>query len=102
MFVRFRGEGIGHKATNEFTSAFRPPCESSTDFEMDDNHDSEPEEEKESEAEDEVTAEDLEWGYKTSDGEDDNDDWEDDDLGGEDGEEPWDMDGVDAEGYAEL
>src|SRR5271168_863041 len=94
MFMRFRGGGIGHKATQERTQAF---SRKSTDIVMRDldranwenvGSDTGGDSEEEGDNEDEPLE-----------GHDDLDELE---LGGEDGEEPWEMDEVEAEGYGQL
>ncbi|KDR76734.1 hypothetical protein GALMADRAFT_225666 [Galerina marginata CBS 339.88] len=109
MFVRFLGGGVGHKATNTYTSGLRPEFDSASSFEMDCGEDDGPdmadvdEEEKD---EDEVDSEDEDWGYKSgesdSEEEEGEDSWEDDESGAEDGEEPWGMTDGEAVGYAEF
>lgn len=101
MFMRFRGGGIGHKSTQEWTRVFE--------------HQSNvlPQEDVEAAAlvVDEVDSEEE---AESEEGEEENDDEEpelsgdeagpggDEMGGGEDGEEPWDEDEVEAEGYAIL
>lgn len=97
MFMRFRGGGIGHKSTQERTRVFEqshilPP----EDDEVVDSDgvDSEEETEGSEEENDEVEDEDFS-GDEAGPGGDEM-------GGGEDGEEPWDVDEIEAEGYAQL
>ena len=93
--MRFRGGGVGHKATN--TSIFQDNPENNVaddvativdDVVIDD--------------EDARLIEEEDYGYSIEDGEDAGEDEEVDDMGAEDGEEPWDMDDLEAEGYGAL
>ena len=100
MFMRFFGAGIGHKATNKYTEAFRKDVQvmanatqSNTDPIVDLQI---------PDSEEAKLAEEQDYGYEI-DGESE-DEVENDgaDLGAEDGEEPWDMDDMQAEGYDDL
>jgi hypothetical protein len=100
--MRFRGGGVGHKATNTHTSILQDTLENNPAASINDVAtavniviDS-----------DELDArlvEEEDYGYSVGDGsEDENEDEEVDDMGAEDGEEPWDMDDLEAEGYGAL
>lgn len=113
MFVRFLGSGVGHKATNSFTSSLRPEFDKRSTFEMndggiDDGPEKANEEDEEKDDEAGMDSEDEDWGYKSEilsvseDDEEGEGGWEDEDSGAEDGEEPWGMGDDEAEGYAEL
>ncbi|PPQ85538.1 hypothetical protein CVT26_012745 [Gymnopilus dilepis] len=115
MFMRFRGGGIGHKATNDYTEDMRPSFEIPTDLDTDEveeaeelqdedinqgEGDAERENETErengdNEEEEEEEMDDEDWETESSGSEEDPDE---DELGGEDGEEPWEGDIADAEG----
>jgi hypothetical protein len=105
MVMRFLGAGIGHKATNKYTTALRTDsltmakatvAQPDTNFEGPQIPDSE----------DALLAEEQDYGYELSsesegdEGVDDEDDGG--DLGAEDGEEPWEADDLHALGYDEL
>lgn len=130
MFVRYLGGGIGHQATNEYTSNLRPnDHDTQNRFEMQDGTDDvgvyahlhdkddwQTEEHAMDESEmhvderEEFDSEDDDWGYnaRQSDSEDEEEgegaeDWDSEDgEGAEDSEEPWAMGDAEAEGYAEL
>lgn len=99
--MRYLGAGIGHKATNKYTTVLQNDAlamvdatQSSTDpivdFSVDDDESR--------------LAEEQDYGYEmgTSESEDDEESDGDVDFGAEDGEEPWDVDDLHAEGYDEL
>src|SRR6266511_796682 len=103
MFMRFRGGGVGHKATNTSTQHFQSQMTDSNlghgnlnDDEVPEHQPGDPDEVEEGEEED--------YGYKiVSDSEDeDGGDSEDGDMGAEDGEEPWEMGDLQAKGFDEL
>lgn len=102
MFMRFFGAGIGHKATNKYTDAFRKDVlamanatQSNTDPIVDSDL-------QIPDSEEAQLAEEQDYGYEIDD--ESEDDVEDDgaDLGAEDGEEPWEVDDLQAEGYDDL
>jgi hypothetical protein len=107
MFMRFFGAGVGHKATNKYTDAFRKDAlvmANTTQLNTDPIVGSDLQIPDSEEAQ---LAEEQDYGYEIGgDSEDDEslDELEDDgaDLGAEDGEEPWDMDDLYVEGYDEL
>jgi hypothetical protein len=102
MVMRFMGGGIGHKATNAFTQAF---AREARNLSMNDDP---PDDENLGEDKDEEAgdSEVEDYGYviesEAEQGHGDEEDAEDEDLGGEDGEEPWEMNDVQAEGFDEL
>lgn len=130
MFVRYLGGGIGHQATNEYTSSLRPEVHNTqSSFEMGEgaNNDglySMEETVEESDLdlneneqvddgdEEEVDSQNDDWGYMAhnpdsggSEEEEEGEDCDnstDQDSGAEDGDEPWGMGDADAEGYADL
>jgi hypothetical protein len=101
--MRFRGGGIGHKATQERTQAFS--CKS-TDIMRDldradwENVGSDAGEDSEEEGDNDDEVDEEEDNVDEPLEEDD--DLDELELGGEDGEEPWEMDEVEAEGYGQL
>lgn len=116
MVMRFRGGGVGHKATWTQSANRLPPghpddvAENLEEFI--DGHDGDSESvpmETDSESDDHQSEEE-DYGYGPaglddvdSEEEEDNEGVEDDgNLGPEDGEEGWDDDDVDATGFAEL
>lgn len=115
MFVRYLGGGIGHKATNKFTSCLRlefspeglssDECHNNTmpgkypsdsDEASDDKHGLDDE--------DLALVDGSDGSDEESDTEEDGDevfsDEEEEDYEGEDGEEPWDVNDIDALGYS--
>ena len=100
MFIRFRGGGVGHKATSTRTSIFQidnpeTVAASINDVAMMVDYDV-------TDDEDAQIAEEEDYGYSFESDEEECEDEEVDDMGAEDGEEPWDMDDLVAEGYGEL
>ena len=105
MVMRFLGAGIGHKATNKYTTVLRTDvltmakvtvAQPDTNFEGPQIPDSE----------DALLAEEQDYGYELgseSEGDEGVDDEDDGgNLGAEDGEEPWEADNLHALGYDEL
>jgi hypothetical protein len=101
--MRFRGGGVGHKATRERTERMSQETDTIVPDENVDNF----EDESESMGDGEQSEED-EASSGSDVGEGDHDEAEargdvgelDDDFDGEDGEEPWEIDEYTAEGYA--
>jgi hypothetical protein len=102
MFMRFRGGGVGHKATNTSTQNFQSQAAAS-DSNHGDNFDDVVPEHQPSDPDDVQDGEEGDYGYMiASDSEAEGGDSEDDDLGAEDGEEPWEMGDLQAEGFDDL
>ena len=97
MFMRFRGGGVGHKATREHTE----PMSQEADTTIPDNVEDNVEEDKLLDSDDAEEWEDDEFESSSESeiGDGDFDEAE-DDFDGEDGEEPWGIDEYTAEGYA--
>ena len=99
MAMQFMGGGIGHKATNAFTQAFAHEAWNWEKNPVPLEHKNEAED-LEEEVGDMVEEE---YGYVINESDNklnsDEEDEDDENLGGEDGEEPWEMDDVQAEGF---
>ena len=95
MFMRFRGGGVGHKATREHTEPMSQEADTTIPDKVEDNV----EEDKLLDSDDAEEWEDDEFESSSESeiGDGDFDEAEDD---GEDGEEPWGIDEYMAEGYA--
>ena len=95
--MRFRGGGVGHKATREHTE----PMSQEADTTIPDNVEDNVEEDKLLDSDDAEEWEDDEF-ESSSESEigDGGFDEAEDDFDGEDGEEPWGIDEYTAEGYA--
>ena len=95
--MRFRGGGVGHKATREHTE----PMSQEADTTIPDNVEDNVEEDKLLDSDDAEEWEDDEFESSSESeiGDGDFDEAE-DDFDGEDGEEPWGIDEYTAEGYA--
>jgi hypothetical protein len=107
MFMRFFGAGVGHKATNKYTDAFRKDALAMANTTQSNTDPIVGSDLQIPDSEEAQLAEEQDYGYEIGgDSEDDEslDELEDDgaDLGAEDGEEPWDMDDLYVEGYDEL
>jgi len=98
MFMRFRGGGVGHKATNTSDT------QNFNDSNHGDNFDDVVPEHQPSDPDSDVQeGEEEDYGYNIeSDSEAEGGVSEDDDMGAEDGEEPWEMGDLQAEGFDEL
>jgi len=105
--MRFRGGGVGHKATHERTE----PMSQEADTTVPDDNEDDIEEDGsfgDGESEEEGPGSDGDNPGEQSDGDGDSDEAEageeagelEDDFDGEDGEEPWEIDKYTAEGYA--
>ena len=97
MFMRFRGGGVGHKATREHTEHMSQEADTTIpdknedkfeEYEFLDNEEEDDEYESSSSSESDI-----------GEGDSDHDEVE-DDFDGEDGDEPWGIDEYTAEGYA--
>jgi hypothetical protein len=95
MFMRFRGGGVGHRATGEHTEHMSQEADMTI---PDENEDEDHFEEAES-LNDGERLEDDEWSSDSDIGEGDDDEVE-DKFEGEDGQEPWGIDEYTTEGYA--
>ena len=93
--MRFRGGGVGHQATNTFTTCFRQDAqafaEDETTCEAEEVHD---------DWEEARIMEEEDYGYVVEN--EDEEDADEEDMGAEDGEEPWEIRDLEAEGYDEL
>jgi hypothetical protein len=96
MFMRFRGGGVGHRATREHTEPMSQEADTTIPDKNEDNFEDELlDDGEDSEWEDDE----LESSSESDIGEGEHDEDE-DDFDGEDGEEPWGVDEYTAEGYA--
>jgi hypothetical protein len=92
MFMRFRGGGVGHRATREHTEPMSQDADTTIPDENEENFEDES-------LGDGDQLEDDEMSSESDIGEGDLDEAE-DEFDGEDGEEPWGIDEYTAEGYA--
>ena len=102
MFMRFRGGGVGHKATNSFTTAF---CQDAQENTRPANEDIQVQFAGDEDDEEARLMVEEDYGYYIgNNGDEDEEDLEEtvNSMGAEDGEEPWEMDDLEAEGYGEL
>ena len=90
--MRFRGGGVGHRATREHTDLLSQEADTTIPDKKEDNLEDESLGEGELWEDDETSSE-------SDIGESDHDEVE-DEFDGEDGEEPWGVDEYAAEGYA--
>ena len=93
MFMRFRGGGVGHKATREHTEPMSQEADTTIPDKVEDNVEEDKLLDDAEEWEDDI----FESSSESEIGDGDLDKVE--DFDGEDGEEPWGIDGYTAEGY---
>ena len=93
MFMRFRGGGVGHKATREHTEPMSQEADTTIPDKVEDNV----EEDKLLDDAEEWEDDEFESSSESEIGDGDLDEVE--DFDGEDGEEPWGIDEYTAEGY---
>ena len=97
MFMRFRGGGVGHRATRKHTEAMTQEADTTIPDKNEDNS-----EEDETGDSEQLEDSELELSSESDIGEETRKDVgePEDEFDGEDGEEPWGVDEYTAEGYA--